>query len=107
MGLLQPVLSGLDGGLQQGAGNIQSAVQNVGVAAGQALNGVSDILGNTVAGAGQTVGQVPGSVVKTVQTIDNSPGIIGSVDRAAFGNPEFDSGVSDFGDSDLSSSVLY
>ncbi|KAF7978059.1 hypothetical protein HWV62_1693 [Athelia sp. TMB] len=76
---------GMDAGLQQGAGNIKAAVQNAGAALDQAANGVADVA-NTAAGAGQTVGQVPGAALKTVHSIDHAPGIIGSVDSTIFGH---------------------
>lgn len=71
-------------GLQEGAGNVKAAVQNAGAALG-AADGAADIAANTLAGAGQTVGQAPAGVAKTIHAIDHSPGIIGSVDRAVFG----------------------
>lgn len=83
--MLAPTLEGLGSGLQQGAGNVKAAVQNAGATLDQAANGVADIAANTVAGAGQTVGQTPAGVVKTVHAIDHSPGIIGSLDSTIFG----------------------
>ncbi|KAG0162148.1 hypothetical protein DFQ28_002181 [Apophysomyces sp. BC1034] len=82
---LQPTAQGVDAGLEQGAGNLNAGVQNAGAALNQAANGVADIAANTVAGAGQTVGQAPGAVEQTVHAIDTNNGVIGSVDRAVFG----------------------
>lgn len=86
LALLSPVLEGLDIGLQQGAGNVKAAVQNTGVALDQTANGVADIAGNTVAGAGQTVGEAPAGVLRTVHAIDTSPGVVGSVAKTVFGS---------------------
>ncbi|KAF7976530.1 hypothetical protein HWV62_6359 [Athelia sp. TMB] len=77
---------GANAGLQQGAGNIKAAVQNAGAGLNQAANGVDYFADDTAAGAGQTVGQLPGAAVKTVHTIENTPGIVGSVAGTVFGH---------------------
>ncbi|KAF8548055.1 hypothetical protein OG21DRAFT_1526743 [Imleria badia] len=69
---LSPTLDGLDAGLQQGAGNVKAAEQNIGAALNQAVNGVADIGAITSAGLGQTVGQAPAAVVGTVHAIDQT-----------------------------------
>lgn len=88
LALLAPTLYGVDTGLQQGAGNVKAAVQNTGVALNQAADGVADIVAHTAVGAGKTIGQVPAAVHQTVQTIDRSPGVIGSADRTLFGQSQ-------------------
>lgn len=82
---LQPTFTGLGQGVQTGAGNVKAAMQNAGAGLQQVTNAGAKIVGNTLVGAGGTVSKIPTAVYKTSKTIDNSPGVVGSVDRTILG----------------------
>ncbi|KAF7978060.1 hypothetical protein HWV62_1695 [Athelia sp. TMB] len=85
MGAINPLAQGVDAGLQQGAGNVKAAMQNAGAALNQAAGDVGDIGADTLAGAGQTVGQVPTSVLQTIKALEYG-GLTGSILGTAFGH---------------------
>lgn len=82
--LLQPLLSGLNGGLQTGASQVASALDNAGSLLENGVSAVASLETPTLRGAGQTIAALPGALDHTVKAL-NSVGAVGSLVKTLTG----------------------
>lgn len=78
LALLQPLLCGLNRGLQRGAVEIGSGVHQVGSALNSVTSGVGTIVANTAVGLGGTVKSLPSGLYKTTRNLQKNTGLVGS-----------------------------
>lgn len=78
LALLQPLLNGLNQGLQVGSIKIGNGAHQIGSALSSTVSGVGTIIVNTAAGAGGTVKALPCGLYKTTKNLQQNTGIIGN-----------------------------
>lgn len=76
--LLQPLLNGLNQGLQAGSAQICNGVHQIGSTLSSTVSGIGTIVADTATGAGGTVKALPNGLYKTTKNLQQNTGIIGN-----------------------------